>query len=53
MKIMIGIGLEEEDYFDIKVKNHFKGEYAYLKIGSEIERIFNKKLGNDRSGKFK
>lgn len=53
MKIMIDVGLEEEDYFDIKARNQFEGEYDYSKIGSEIERIFNERLANDRSGKFK
>ncbi|WP_218117905.1 SIR2 family protein [Staphylococcus aureus] len=53
MKIMIDVGLEEEDYFDIKARNQFEGEYDYSKIGSEIERIFNERLANDRSGEFK
>lgn len=51
-KIIIDLGMKEEDYFDIKSENQYNGDYDFSKIGSEIEKIFNKTLSKDRNGKF-
>ena len=51
-KIISDIGMNEEDYYDIKADNQFNGEYDYTRIGSDIEKIFNKKLAENRNGKF-
>ncbi|MBD2816171.1 SIR2 family protein [Xenorhabdus sp. Flor] len=43
----------EEAYLDIKSKNYINGEYKYEVIATEIEKLFNEKLKEDRNGKFK
>lgn len=44
---------DKETYLDIKSKCQIGGEYKYEKIASEIEKIFNDTLSQDRNGKFK
>ncbi|EAS5004997.1 SIR2 family protein, partial [Salmonella enterica] len=44
---------DKESYLDIKSKCQINGEYKYEKIASNIERLFNETLSNDRNGKFK
>ncbi|CAM3488316.1 hypothetical protein XNC1_3423 [Xenorhabdus nematophila ATCC 19061] len=43
----------KETYLDIKSKNYINGEYKYEVIATEIEKLFNEKLKEDRNGKFK
>ncbi|EIX9026441.1 SIR2 family protein [Klebsiella aerogenes] len=44
---------DKESYLDIKSKCQINGEYKYEKIASDIEKLFNETLSNDRNGKFK
>ncbi len=40
-------------YLDIKAESENSGKYDYTKVAALLEEEFNKKLENDRNGKFK
>ncbi|WP_410792976.1 SIR2 family protein [Klebsiella aerogenes] len=43
---------DEEFYYDLKAESMVNGEYSYDLLASKLELAFNKRLAEDRNGKF-
>ncbi|MGR7116273.1 SIR2 family protein [Klebsiella aerogenes] len=43
---------DEEFYYDLKAESMVNGEYSYDLLASKLELEFNKRLAEDRKGKF-
>lgn len=43
---------DEEFYYDLKAESMVNGEYSYDLLASKLELEFNKRLAEDRNGKF-
>lgn len=52
-KIALELSENPEYYFDIKAQSHSDGKFDFLKIAKILETDFNKRLSEDRNGKFK
>jgi hypothetical protein len=52
-KIALELTDNPEYYLDIKAKCYINEKFDYLKIADLLEQDFNKKLSEDRNGKFK
>lgn len=52
-KAIFDVAGDEEEYFNIKSRHQINGYYQYPAIATEVELFFNKRLENDRNGKFK
>lgn len=52
-KIAFELSENTEYYYDIKAQCHNEGKFDFLKIAKILESDFNKKLSEDRNGKFK
>ena len=52
-KIAFELSENSEYYLDIKAQSHSEGKFDFLKIAKILEIDFNKKLSQDRNGKFK
>lgn len=52
-KITFELTGNRENYLDLKASHKIDSGYDYPKIASDLEKIFNETVRNDRDGKFK